>query len=185
MTTSRSPQDAKIALYALGTSTPLESNKSQYLCRVGWEVTHPSPSPDPDKEISTIRLFRRCDSWLHTPDPDRDPWAGKRPLSKEVRKPLPRETLALAATAQPLVPGPLRRFDESQETPKVATHAAVVAVTSQTSTERGVLCLNRLMSMASTPGVDGLLGPSQARPPSLAPHPPVTFTGTCPIDREP
>ena len=27
-------------------------------CRVGREVTHPGPSPDPDKEISTIRLFR-------------------------------------------------------------------------------------------------------------------------------
>jgi hypothetical protein len=27
-------------------------------CRVGREVPHPGPSPDPDKEISTIRLFR-------------------------------------------------------------------------------------------------------------------------------
>src|SRR5215471_10477072 len=169
----------------LGTSTTLESNKSQVRCRVGREVSHPGPSPDPDKEISTIRLFRRWDSWLPTPDPDRDPWVGKRSLSEEIREPLPRETLALAATAQPLVPGPLRRFEESQETPNVATHAEVVEVTSQTSTERGVLCLNRLMSMASTPVVDGLLGPSQARPPSLAPHPPVTFTGTCPIEREP
>src|SRR5439155_2899485 len=154
-------------------------------CRVGRAVTRPGPSPDPDKEISTIRLFRRCDSWLPTPDPDRDPWAGKRPLSEEIRKPLPSETLALAATAQPLVPGPLRRFDESQQTPKIATHAEVVEVASQASTERGVLCLNRLMPMASTPIVDGLLGPSQARPPSLAPHPPVTCAGTPPIEREP
>jgi hypothetical protein len=154
-------------------------------CRVGRAVSHPGPSPAPDKEISTIRLFRRWDSWLPTPDPDRDPWAWKRPLSEEIREPLPRETLALAATAQPLVPGPLRRFDESQQTLKVAIHAEVVEVTSQTSTERGVLCLNRLMPMASTPIVDGLLGPSQARPPSLAPHPPVTFTGTSPIEREP
>jgi hypothetical protein len=30
----------------------------KYRCRVGWEVARPSPSPDPDKEISTIRLFR-------------------------------------------------------------------------------------------------------------------------------
>src|SRR5215470_12801035 len=60
-------------------------------CRVGREVAHPGPSPDPDKEISTIRLFRRCDSWLPTPDPDRDPWVGKRSLSEELRKPLPRE----------------------------------------------------------------------------------------------
>jgi hypothetical protein len=28
------------------------------MCRVGREVSHPGPSPDPDKEISTIRLFR-------------------------------------------------------------------------------------------------------------------------------
>ena len=34
-------------------------------CRVGREVSHPGPSPDPDKEISTIRLFRRCGSWLY------------------------------------------------------------------------------------------------------------------------
>ena len=34
-------------------------------CRVGREVTRPGPSPDPDKEISTIRLFRRCGSWLY------------------------------------------------------------------------------------------------------------------------
>ena len=34
-------------------------------CRVGRAVTHPGPSPDPDKEISTIRLFRRCGSWLY------------------------------------------------------------------------------------------------------------------------
>src|SRR2546422_1828958 len=154
-------------------------------CRVGREVSHPGPSPDPDKEISTIRLFRRCDSWLHPPDPDRDPWVGQRLLSEEIRKPLPIETLALAATAQPLVPSPLRRFDESQETLKVAADAEVVEVASQTSTERGVLCLNRLMPMASTPVVDGLLGPSQARPPSLASHPPVTCAGTPPIKRKP
>lgn len=82
------------------------------LCRVGQEVPHPGPWPAPDKEISTIWLFRRCDPWLLTPDPDRDPWVGQRPLSEKIRKPLPRETLALAATTQPLVPRPLRCFDE-------------------------------------------------------------------------
>src|SRR5262245_66311151 len=64
-------------------------------------------------------------------------------------------------------------------------HAEVVEVTSQTSTERGVLCLNRLMPMASTPIVEGLLGPSQARPPRLAPHPPVPCAGPPPIEHEP
>src|SRR5262245_48444980 len=154
-------------------------------CRVGREVSHPGPSPDPDKEISTIRLFRRCDSWLYTPDPDRDPWVGQRPLSEEIREPLPRETFALAATTQPLVPRPLRRFDESLQTPKVAADAEVVEVAAQPSTERGVLGLNRLMPMASTPVVDSLLGPSQARPPRLAPHPPVTCAGTPPREGKP
>jgi len=51
--------------------------------------------------------------------------------------------------------------------------AEVVAVASQPSTERGVLCLTRLMPVASAPIVDGLFGPSQARPPRLAPQPPV------------
>src|SRR5262245_20679057 len=154
-------------------------------CRVGREVSHPGPSPDPDKEISTIRLFRRCDSWLYTPDPDRDPWVGKRSLAEEIREPLPRETLALAATTQPLVPRPLRRCDEPQQTPKVAADAEGVEVASQPSTERGVWGLNRLMPMASTPGVNGLLGPAQARPSRLAPHPPVTCAGTPPIERKP
>jgi hypothetical protein len=40
-----------------------ETPGQKYRCRVGREVAHPGPSPDPDKEISTIRLFRCCDSW--------------------------------------------------------------------------------------------------------------------------
>src|SRR5262249_15416698 len=108
-----------------------------------------------------------------------------RPLAEEIRKPLPVKTLALAATAQPLVPRPLRRFDETQQTRNIAADAEVIAVASQTSTERGVLGLNRLMPMASTPVVDGLLGPSEACPPCLAPHPPVTCAGPPPIQREP
>ena len=39
--------------------------EQKYRCRVGREVSHPGPSPDPDKEISTIRLFHRCGSWLY------------------------------------------------------------------------------------------------------------------------
>lgn len=61
----------------------------------------------------------------------------------------------------------------------------VVAVASQASTERGVLLLTRQMPMAMAPVVDGLLGPSEARPPSLAPPPLVTFAGTRPIKRKP
>jgi hypothetical protein len=35
--------------------------------RVGREVTLSSPSPDPDEEISTIRLFHQCGSWILDP----------------------------------------------------------------------------------------------------------------------
>src|SRR4029450_7417240 len=48
------------------------------LCRVGREVSHPGPSPEPDKEISTIRLVRCCDSWLHTPEPHSEQTGGER-----------------------------------------------------------------------------------------------------------
>src|SRR5262245_28734407 len=96
-------------------------------CRVGREVAHPGPSPEPDKEMSTIRLFRRCGSWLSTPAPDREPWVGQRPRSEEIRAPRPRETLALAATTSPRVPRPLRRFDEPRPMPHVAADPAGVA----------------------------------------------------------
>jgi hypothetical protein len=42
-------------------------------CRVGWEVARPSPSPDPDKRISRIRLFRRCGSGLRVSPTFRSP----------------------------------------------------------------------------------------------------------------
>jgi hypothetical protein len=32
-------------------------------CRVGRAVAQLGPSPDPDKRISRIRLFRQCGSW--------------------------------------------------------------------------------------------------------------------------
>src|SRR5262245_23015637 len=41
------------------------------------------------------------------------------------------------------------------------------------------------MPMASAPVADGLLGPSQARLPRLAPHPPVTCTGSPPREGKP
>jgi len=46
---------------------------SEVNCRVGWEVAHPSPSPDPDERISRIRLFRRCGSGLRVPPTFRSP----------------------------------------------------------------------------------------------------------------
>src|SRR5262249_58589181 len=85
------------------------------LCRVGREVSHPGPSPDPDKEISTIRLFRRCDSWLYTPDPDRDPWVGKRPLSEEIREPEFEEPRHTSASSR-------RKNKENQGEPRLFCH---------------------------------------------------------------
>jgi hypothetical protein len=43
---------------------PTGSAVAKERCRVGREVAHPGPSPDPDERISRIRLFRRCDAWL-------------------------------------------------------------------------------------------------------------------------
>jgi hypothetical protein len=79
---------------------------------------------------TTIRLLRGDDSWLRPPDPDRDPGTRERTLIEKIREPFPAETLALAATTQPLVPGPPRRFEEQQETSEVPADAEVVEVTS-------------------------------------------------------
>ena len=108
------------------------------LCRVGRAVTRPGPSPDPDKEMSTLRLFRRCDSWLPAPAPNRDPRARERALSEEVREPCPMQPLALTATAPPRIPGPLCGLDEPPQATKGAAHAAGVLVALHALPERGV-----------------------------------------------
>ena len=51
-------------------------------------------------------------------------------------------------------------------------------------TKRGVLRLDRLVPMATTPVVEGLLGPSEARPPCRAAPPPSTLPGPRPRARE-
>src|SRR5918999_4213073 len=154
-------------------------------CRVGREVTRPDPSPEPYWEITTIRLLRRCGSWLPTPYLDCDSRSGERPPSQHIRESLPRQTLSLTSTAKPFVPGPLRRFDEQLKTMIVAADAKVVEVTFSASLERGVLILDREMPIATAPLVDGRLRPSQTRPPSLAPHLPVTSPSPPPIEGEP
>src|SRR6266542_4756383 len=60
-------------------------------------------------------------------------------------------------TAEPSVPTPLRLFDEQHQTAEVAADAEVVEVTHRPPRERDVLRLDRLMSIASTPIVDGEL----------------------------
>jgi hypothetical protein len=135
--------------------------------------------------MSSLRLFRRGDSWFHTPELDDDPGTGERALSEKIRAPRPGEPRALAATAQPLVPRPLRRFHESQHTPQVAADAEGIAMASHASTERGVRRLDRPRPMAAAPLIEGRLCPSKTRPPCLAPHPPVTVAGAPPGERAP
>ena len=106
-------------------------------------------------------------------------------MSEEVREPFPMQPLALTVTAPPRIPGPLCCLDEPQQATKVAAHSEGVIVALQALPERGVLHLYRLMPMAPTPGVEDLLGPSEARPPCLTPHLPATRTGTHPVAREP
>src|ERR1044071_8271881 len=67
----------------------------------------------------------------------------------------------------------------------VSVHAEVVEVPCDASRERGVLLLDRLMSMASTPVGDGSYEPSEARCSCPDPwHPPSTPSLT-PVVREP
>ena len=106
-------------------------------------------------------------------------------MSEKIRAPLPGEPLALAATAPPLVPRPLRRFHESPHTPQVAADADVIAVAAHAYTARGVRRLDRPMPVAAAPIREGRRCPSEPRPPCLAPPPPVTVAGAPPGDRAP
>ena len=89
----------------------------------------------------------------------------------------------MTPTAEPLVPGSLRLLEDKQQTSKVAAHTKVVEVTLDSPLERRVLNLHRKMSMATTPSVDGLNSPSQARATCLAEHPPTSLTASRPVER--
>jgi len=82
----------------------------------------------------------------------------------------------MAPTAEPLVPRSLRVIDDEQQTSKVAAHAEVVEVTLDAPRKRCVLLLDRFVSVAMTPFVNGLDRPSQARTASLAEHSPTTLS---------
>ena len=56
----------------------------------------------------------------------------------------------VAPTAEPLQPVSLRRFDQRHETSEVAADAEVVEVSLEASRERGMLLLDREVSMAAT-----------------------------------
>src|SRR5262249_22552694 len=71
------------------------------------------------------------------------------------------------------------------QAPEVTLHPEVVVMAPQTTAQRGVLHLHRLVPVAPAPGVDGPDGPSQARPPCLAPQPPTAPPGPPPVQREP
>ena len=133
---------------------------------------YPGPSPDPDLEISTIRLLRWCGSWLRSPDPHADLRCGQGVALQERRVPLPRETRSVASTAKPLEPVALRRFDQWHQIAVVATDAEVVEVPLNASRKRGVLHCDRVVSMASTPVGRDLDRSLQARGSGLAPHAP-------------
>ena len=75
----------------------------------------------------------------------------------------------MAPATEPLVPGPLRSFDDEEQTPKVAAHREVVEVAPDASAERGVLNLDREVAVAPTPLVDGRDRPFEAQ--SVSPEP--------------
>src|SRR5678815_2649280 len=67
----------------------------------------------------------------------------------------------------------------------VSVHAEVVEVPCDASRERGVLLLDRLMSMASTPVGDGSYEPSEARCSCPDPWHPSSTPSSAPVVREP
>src|SRR5438046_2968030 len=69
---------------------PLSSSPGRY---------RPGPSPDPDKEISTIRLFCRIDL-RSGPDLHFDPGVWQRVSSYELIEPLPRHSRSLASSVE-------------------------------------------------------------------------------------
>jgi hypothetical protein len=73
--------------------------------------------------LGAVTLLGGNGLWLLPPDPDRDPGTRKRQLFEKISEPLPSEMLALAATTQPRVPGPLRRLDEQQQTTEISADA--------------------------------------------------------------
>jgi len=77
-----------------------------------------------------------------------------------------------------------RLFEHEQQTSEFAAHREVVEVALDAPRERLVLNLDRQVSMAATPAVDGLDDPSQARTTRLAEHPPTSLGGPRPVERE-
>jgi hypothetical protein len=67
---------------------------------------------------------------------------------------------------------------------KLPLDAAGVEVAMQTSTQSGVLRLDREMPVAATPIADSHFGRSQTATPSLAPQSPATSSRPRPIERE-
>jgi hypothetical protein len=67
---------------------------------------------------------------------------------------------------------------------RVAIDAEVVEVAVQTSTQSGVLSLDREMPVAATPIADGHFGLCQTATPRLAPQSPATSSRPRPIERE-
>ena len=96
------------------------------VCRVA-PAFRPGPSPDPDEEISTIRLF--C--WIvlrSSPDPHPDLGLREWVLREQLLEALRRHARSLASAVEPLSPCPLHREVESRQRVDVAVHAEVVVV---------------------------------------------------------
>ena len=79
---------------------------------------------------------------------------------KQPLEPLPGETFLLAAASKPQVPDACSRKHQALQALPVAVHSEVVVVTSETSRERGVLVLDRVVPVAPAVLGDGLNRPS-------------------------
>jgi len=90
----------------------------------------------------------------------------------------------LASTAGLFGPGPLRCFDDEQETSKVPADPEVAVMADQSPAKRFVLIRHRKVSMAATPDVDAPNETSRGRTTNFVLHPATTSTGSRPIERE-
>jgi hypothetical protein len=108
------------------------------------------PSPDPDKEISTIRLFRLDVSWSG-PQVSVDLDLGQRKILEDSLESLPGHSRSLAPTPQPPKPGAFRFIQEHRQTSMVAVYSEIIEMPLQANLERCILLRNRQMTIAFAP----------------------------------
>ncbi len=106
---------------------------------------------------------------------------GQRIVLQESDKPLPLDTTALGAAAQPLAPARDDALAKLVEAPKVATDPVIAVVTAQLQYQLLVLPPKLGVSMLATPHINPLESSCEPLRGALALDHPVAFAGSAPI----